>query len=103
MKLLLKVCTYLFEDPMEDVLRCLDKSSYVAFDGSSLLISDDKHIYYFGSLEPTTKKFKRFYNSHLDNMIGKMFYADTTHNYGDRAEDTGNISTGGKKIYVWKG
>jgi hypothetical protein len=92
----------MFEDK-NTILRCLDKSTVVYYDGHSILVADDSVIYYFGSLIPTTKKFYRFYKLVKSDMIGKILYSKDDVPYLDRMKYIKNSKTNDKKEYIWLG
>ena len=64
-----------FNSPPDSLLESLNKATYIAFDGNSVLLCDSKTVLEFGT---STKKLDtvsyRFYQQHKKHMIGKELY-----------------------------
>jgi len=82
----------------QEIIRCLDKATVIHYDGVNLIVGDDKTIFYFCSTKPTTKQFKKFYETHLPYMKGKILYKAPNTTYDRRIKKNPK-----GKGYIWLG
>ena len=94
----------LFSDTEDEIKRCLNKATIVVYDGTHILVADNKYIYYAGSTNRKSKSYYGFYKFYKSKMINKILFAskEDLEQYKKRCVIVGKSSNGKYKC-IWKG